>query len=157
MIKSIGLIKTFGSKTVLGPISLDLEDRGIIGLLGPDGAGKTTLLRILCGIMDPSGGSITIDGIDIKKDPEKIKQKIGYMPQKFSLYGDLTVMENMLFYAELYMVPAKELKKTIERLLKFSNLTPFINRRAENLSGGMKQKLGLSCALIHRPRDTYTR
>jgi len=151
MIKSTGLTKTFGSKTVLGPIFLDLEDRGIIGLLGPDGAGKTTLLRILCAIMDPSVGSISIDGTDIKKDPEKVKQKIGYMPQKFSLYGDLTVMENMLFYADLYMVPAKELKQTIERLLKFSNLTPFVNRRAENLSGGMKQKLGLSCALIHKP------
>ncbi len=152
MIKSVDLIKTFGSKTVLGPISMDLEDRGILGLLGPDGAGKTTLLRIICGIMDPSSGSLAVDGIDIKKDPESVKQKIGYMPQKFSLYGDLTVMENMLFYADLYLVPAKKRDRTIERLLKFSNLTPFMDRRAENLSGGMKQKLGLSCAMIHRPQ-----
>lgn len=152
MIKSVKLIKKFGSQTVLGPISLDLEVRGILGLLGPDGAGKTTLLRIICGIMDPSGGSLAVDGIDVKKDPERVKQKIGYMPQKFSLYGDLTVMENMLFYADLYMVPAKERDRTIERLLKFSNLNPFVNRRAENLSGGMKQKLGLSCALIHKPQ-----
>jgi ABC-2 type transport system ATP-binding protein len=151
MIKTKGLTKTFGSKTVLGPISLELKDRGIVGLIGPDGAGKTTLLRILCGIMDPGGGEIEMEGIDIKTRPEKVKDRIGYMPQRFSLYGDLTVMENMQFYGELYMVPGQKLKVTIERLLKFSGLTPFVGRRAENLSGGMKQKLGLSCALIHKP------
>ena len=151
MIKTAGLIKKFGSRIALGPITLDIEGKGIAGLIGPDGAGKTTLIRILCGIMDPCGGDITIDGIDIIKDPEKVKNRIGYMPQRFSLYGDLTVMENMLFYAELYMVSREKLKPVIERLLRFSGLSPFVDRRAENLSGGMKQKLGLSCALIHRP------
>jgi len=151
MIISKGLTKTFEGKAAVDDIDLEIEESGIFGLIGPDGAGKTTLLRLFCGVMDPTGGDLSIKDTDVVRDPEGIKQKIGYMPQRFSLYGDLTVMENMLFYADLYLVPARERAGTIERLLKFSNLSPFIDRRAENLSGGMKQKLGLSCALIHKP------
>ncbi|MGB9629474.1 MAG: ATP-binding cassette domain-containing protein, partial [Thermodesulfobacteriota bacterium] len=114
-------------------------------------SGKTTTLRMLCGILSPDGGEAWVEGLDIRKDREMIKEKVGYLPQRFGLYGDLTVLENIQFYADLYQVPKKERKGRIVRLLRFANLEPFVKRKAQDLSGGMKQKLGLICALIHTP------
>jgi ABC-2 type transport system ATP-binding protein len=123
----------------------------IVGLAGPDGAGKTTLLRLIAGLLLPNEGTIAVAGFDTVKNPEEIHTLIGYMPQKFGLYEDLTVMQNLVLYADLKGVLGEEREKTFEMLLKFTDLTPFTNRLAGNLSGGMKQKLGLACALLKKP------
>jgi len=122
-----------------------------VGLVGPDGAGKTTLMRILSAIMLPTSGTATVAGYDIVKEPEKLKEKIGYMPQRFGLYEDLTVLENLNFFAELYQLKREKRKEKFEELFKFSQLEPFKNFLAYTLSGGMKQKLALSCVLLHTP------
>jgi ABC-2 type transport system ATP-binding protein len=124
----------------------------LFGLVGPDGAGKTTTLRMLAGVLRPSAGDAIIDGISVVADPEAVKPRLAYMPQRFGLYTDLTVDENLEFYADLFRVPRSERAARRERLFAFSNLGPFRDRLAGKLSGGMKQKLGLSCALIHEPR-----
>ena len=123
----------------------------IIGLAGPDGAGKTTLIRLIAGLLLPTKGTITVAGYDSVKDPEPIRELIGYMPQKFGLYEDLTVMQNLVLYADLRNVVGKERAETFAKLLKFTDLAPFTERLAGALSGGMKQKLGLACALIKKP------
>ncbi len=155
MIKSISLTKKFNSLAAVRNLDLEIGKVGIFGLIGPDGAGKTTLIRLMCGIMDPTSGDILIENRSVKKYPEEIRLKIGYMPQKFSLYGDLSVMENLNFYADLYLVPKRERQEIINKLLGFSNLFPFKDRLAENLSGGMKQKLGLACSLVHKPKILF--
>jgi ABC-2 type transport system ATP-binding protein len=128
-------------------------ERGeVFGLVGPDGAGKTATMRMLAGVMRPDGGSIVIDGIDVVSDPEEGKQHISYMPQRFGLYEDLTVDENIRFYADLFEVPARAREERAERLLAASGMSQFRVRLAGQLSGGMKQKLGLTCALVHTPR-----
>jgi ABC-2 type transport system ATP-binding protein len=127
----------------------------IFGLVGPDGAGKTTTMRLLTSIMAPTGGDAWVGGRHTVREAEAIKEEIGYMSQRFGLYPDLSVMENIHFYADIYGVPGRERKARIERLLSFSNLAPFKERLAGNLSGGMKQKLGLACALIHTPRVLF--
>lgn len=124
-------------------------------LVGPDAAGKTTTLRMLVGIMDPDEGRAQVLGFDTVKESEALKEQIGYMPQRFGLYDDLTVAENMIFYADIYRVDAAERQQRMPELLGFSNLTPFQDRLARNLSGGMRQKLGLACALIHRPQVLF--
>ncbi len=146
------LTKVFGGNRAVDSLTLSVAEGEIFGLVGPDGAGKTTLLRMLSGILDPTEGEATIAGLAVRKKAEAVKEHIGYMSQRFGLYPDLTVLENILFYADLYGVPRREREGRLERLLAFSNLTPFQRRRAGNLSGGMKQKLGLCCALIHSPR-----
>ncbi len=151
-IRTVDLTKSFGPLIAVNRISLSVAEGEIFGLVGPDGAGKTTTLRLLASIMEPTSGNAWIDGHHTVKEAETVKTKIGYMSQRFGLYSDLTVLENIHFYADLYGVPAKERKENIERLLSFSNLTPFQKRLAGNLSGGMKQKLGLACALIHTPK-----
>lgn len=150
-IKTENLTKVFGSNIAVDNLNLEIKSGELFGLVGPDGAGKTTTMRLLTAIMDPTGGEAWIEGHSIINDGETIKEKIGYMSQRFGLYEDLTVMENILFYADIYGVPRKERAQRIERLLGFSNLTPFKERLAGRLSGGMKQKLGLACALIHTP------
>jgi ABC-2 type transport system ATP-binding protein len=132
-------------------LSLAIPRGELFGLVGPDGAGKTTTLRMLAGILTPTEGDAVVAGHSIRKEPEALKGKIAYMSQRFGLYGDLTVLENLNFYADLFEVPKPERAARIERLLGFSNLTPFQHRLADKLSGGMKQKLGLACALIHTP------
>lgn len=146
------LSKKFGGITAVDSLNITVKKNTIFGLIGPDGAGKTTTMRMLCSLLTPDSGTAEIGGYDILEESEKIKQYIGYMPQKFSLYGDLTVMENLEFYAEIYQVPKKQKKEKIEYLLKFSNLSNHSYKLAEQLSGGMKQKLALSCNLIHTPK-----
>lgn len=154
-IKTSGLTKTFGETVAVDNLNIEVRKGELYGLVGPDGAGKTTTMRLLTAIMDPASGEAWVAGRSILTEGEGIKENIGYMSQRFGLYEDLTVMENIIFYADLYEVPQKERQARIERLLGFSNLTPFKGRLAGKLSGGMKQKLGLACALIHTPEVLF--
>ena len=154
-IRSRGLRRAFGKLVAVDGLDLDVADGEIFGLVGPDGAGKTTTIRMLTGILPPTGGAAEVAGCDVVRQAEHLKDQIGYMSQRFGLYPDLTVMENLAFYADIYGVPRAELAARTDRLLGFSNLTPFRQRLAGNLSGGMKQKLGLACALIHTPRVLF--
>jgi ABC-2 type transport system ATP-binding protein len=154
-IHATGLRRTFGATVAVDTLDLDVADGEIFGLVGPDGAGKTTTMRMLAGILPPTAGSATVAGCDVVRQAERLKDHIGYMSQRFGLYPDLTVMENVLFYADIYGVAAGGRAGKIEQLLGFSNLTPFTKRLAGDLSGGMKQKLGLACALIHTPRVLF--
>lgn len=133
-------------------INLDIPKGYLFGLIGPDGAGKTTTLRILASIIDPTSGQVSISGYDVCEQPEKIRSLIGYMPQNFSLYQDLSVIENLNFFADIQRISHLERGARIEKMLAFSRLGPFQHRRARNLSGGMKKKLALACALIHNPQ-----
>jgi len=146
-----GLTRTFGATVAVDRLTFRVDRGEIFALLGPDGAGKTTTLRMLCGALEPSAGQVAIEGIDLARDPEGVRERIGYMPQHFSLYADLTVTENLDFYADLFGVPPKARVERTARLLEFSGLTAFQGRLAEHLSGGMKQKLALACTLIHEP------
>jgi len=148
----IDLAKSYGEVQAVKSIDLTVESGELVGLIGPDGAGKTTLMRSVCGLIHPDKGKIKVFGFDPEKNPRQVRERIGYMPQRFSLYPDLTVAENIRFFADLYLVPADELSKREARLMEFSRLGPFRNRRAGHLSGGMKQKLALSCTLIHTPQ-----
>lgn len=152
MVEAQGLWKRFGRTEALRGVDLSVREGIIFALVGPDGAGKTTLLRILAGIMTPDEGRLNIVGCDAVKDPESIKEKIGYLSQRFSLNPVLTVEENIEFFAALYKVPSTARVARTERLLEFSRLGPFKKRQAARLSGGMKQKLSLCCSLIHTPR-----
>jgi ABC-2 type transport system ATP-binding protein len=149
------LTRTFGPVTAVDQLNLTVERGEIFGLVGPDGSGKTTIMRLFSGILRPTSGEAWVLGHPVSKEAEPLKDRIGYMAQRFALYGDLTVMENIHFYADLYDVPKKERIPRIERLLSFSNLAPFKDRLAQNLSGGMKQKLGLTCALVHTPEILF--
>ncbi len=146
-----GLTRTFGPLVAVDHLDLVVPRGELFGLVGPDGAGKTTTLRMLAGILPPTDGDARVAGCSVRETPEALKTRTAYMAQRFGLYGDLTVMENLLFYADVFEVPARERPARIERLLGFSSLTPFKDRLADRLSGGMKQKLGLACALIHTP------
>ena len=146
------LVKKYGTLTALDGFSLSVDAGTIFALVGPDGAGKTTMIRILCRLLDPDSGTVTIDGRDIAREYEQVKPTLGYMPQQFSLYPDLSIEENLTFYAGLYGLTGKRYREKRDSLYAFSNLGPFASRRAGALSGGMKQKLALSCALIHDPR-----
>ena len=154
-VRTQALTRRFGDVLALDQLTVTVTEGEIFGLVGPDGAGKTTTMRLLTGILEPSSGEAWVDGLAVAVEAEAIKERIGYMAQRFGLYPDLTVLENLDFYAELYEVPKAGRSDWVERLLAFSNLTPFQRRLAGNLSGGMKQKLGLACALIHRPRVLF--
>lgn len=154
-IQSFSLTKKFGDIVAVDNLEIEVKGGTIFGLIGPDGAGKTTTMRMLTSILTPDGGTAKIGGLDIIEDSEKIKNIIGYMPQKFSLYGDLTIIENLEFYAEIYQIPKKVREEKIEYLLDFSNLKNHSYKLADQLSGGMKQKLSLSCNLIHTPKYLF--
>ncbi len=146
-----GLAKSFGAIEAVQGIDLQVPRGGIFGLIGPDGAGKTTAIRMLVGIMTPTSGGGKVLGYDLVRQPEQIKQDIGYMSQRFSLYTDLTVAENLDYFSEIYSIPRSERKAREDRMMEFSRLGPFRDRLAGNLSGGMKQKLALACTLMHQP------
>ncbi|HSQ04227.1 MAG TPA: ABC transporter ATP-binding protein, partial [Burkholderiales bacterium] len=137
--------------TAVNTLTFDVAPGELFGLVGPDGAGKTTTLRMLSGVLRPSSGDALVGGVSVAKDPEGVKHRIAYMSQRFGLYADLSVRENIDFYADLYQVPRRERPARLERLYHFSNLGQFEDRLAGQLSGGMKQKLSLCCALIHQP------
>ena len=155
IIKTENLTKRFGPITAVDGLNLEINQGEVFGLVGPDGAGKTTAIRLLAAIMDPSDGGATVSGFDLRKEPERIKARIGYMAQQFALYGDLSVLENLNFFADVYGVRGNTRREQIDRLLNFARLTEFTSRRAGQLSGGMKKKLGLACALIHSPDILY--
>jgi ABC-2 type transport system ATP-binding protein len=147
--------KNFAGENALAGVSFCVPQGCLFGLIGADGAGKTTLLRVLTTLSDFDKGKALVLGKDVVKDFRFLRSKIGYMPQKFSLYQDLTVRENLLFFADIFGVTAAQRKERMERLLSFSRLEPFRNRRGRDLSGGMKQKLALSCTLIHTPEVIF--
>jgi len=146
------LTRRFGDLTAVDDLSFGVREGELFGLVGPDGAGKTTTLRMLAGVVRPTSGDARLGGVSVTGNPEGVKHELAYMSQRFGLYADLTVMENIDFYADLYRVPKRERAARLERLFEFSGLEPFRDRLAGRLSGGMKQKLGLSCALIHTPK-----
>jgi ABC-2 type transport system ATP-binding protein len=149
------LTKRFGDLTAVDSLSFEVAEGEIFGLVGPDGAGKTTTMRLLTAIMYPSAGDAWVMDHHIVRDAEPLKEDISYMSQRFGLYPDLTVDENLAFYADIFGVPRRGREEKVQRLLEFSNLLPFRKRLAGNLSGGMKQKLGLACALIHTPKVLF--
>lgn len=150
-VRAVGLTRRFGDLTAVDRLSFSIQPGELFGLVGPDGAGKTTTLRMLAGVLRPTSGDAFLGGESVSRDPEAVKRGIAYMSQRFGLYTDLTVLENLAFYADLYQVPREDRPARLERLFHFSGLSPFQDRLAGQLSGGMKQKLGLSCALIHQP------
>ena len=151
IINTENLSKRFGPLVAVDDLTLAIKKGEIFGLVGPDGAGKTTTMRLLAAIMDPTSGQATVAGFDLRRQPEHIKAHIGYMAQQFALYSDLTVLENLTFFADVFGVHGRMRQERIERLLNFARLTEFTDRRGGKLSGGMKKKLGLACALIHAP------
>jgi ABC-2 type transport system ATP-binding protein len=144
--------KSYGAIRAVDGISLTITRGELFGLIGPDGAGKTTTMRTLCTLLPVQEGSMFIDGNDVRIAVSLIRSMLGYMPQRFSLYPDLSVAQNLMFFADLFGVPSYEKKKRLQELYHFSKLEPFKNRLAKQLSGGMKQKLALSCTLIHTPK-----
>lgn len=149
-VETQGLTKSYGKLVALDHVSLSVPEGSLFGLIGPDGAGKTTLYQILTTLLSPDEGNAIVAGLDVAKDYRRLRAEIGYMPERFSLYPDLTVMENLRFFAALFGVDIKDSLDLIAPI--FDQLKEFPNRMAKALSGGMKQKLALSCALIHRPR-----
>jgi drug efflux transport system ATP-binding protein len=150
-VRAEGLARRFGALEAVRGVSFAVERGEIFGLVGPDGAGKTTIMRMLAGVLPPDGGTIRLAGVDVVAEPERAKARLSYMPQRFGLYEDLTVAENIFFYGELFGVPRRQRRRRGGELLEAAGLAAFQNRLAGRLSGGMKQKLGLVCALIHTP------
>jgi ABC-2 type transport system ATP-binding protein len=155
IIETRGLTKRFGELTAVDHLDLTVAAGEIFGLVGPDGAGKTTTLRMLCGLMDPSEGSARVAGHDAARESRAVKDQIGYMAQRFGLYQDLTVEENMIFYADLFDITGQSRVDLTAQLLRMTRMEPFRTRPAGKLSGGMKQKLALMCTLLHRPRILF--
>lgn len=151
MIRAEQLSRRFGPVVAVNGVDLAIPKGEVFGLVGPDGAGKTTTLRLLAGLLDADGGRAVLAGFDVAKDPDAVRDRIGYMAQKFGLYGDLTVEENMDFYADLFGVEPGELEPLKVKLLAMTRMAPFRERPAAKLSGGMKQKLALMCTLLHKP------
>ncbi len=151
MIQAQNLRRSFSGKPAVDGLSLSIEAGEIYALVGPDGAGKTTTLRLLCGALQPDDGQIHLAGIDLLRQTEHARAQIGYLPQRFSLYGELTVLENLRFFAEVRGLPSSDWVPRSEEILEFVGLAEFADRRAEALSGGMRQKLGLAAALVHQP------
>lgn len=155
MVELKQVTRRFGSLVAVNGLTLDVAAGEIFGLVGPDGAGKTTTLRMLCGLMDPDEGSVRIAGFDVGRNIDSVKDRIGYMAQKFGLYGDLTVEENMYFYSELFGIGGPERERMMSEFLEMTRMAPFRKRPAAKLSGGMKQKLALMCTLLHKPQVLF--
>jgi ABC-2 type transport system ATP-binding protein len=152
VIRTVDLTRSFGELVAVRGLNLTVGRGRLVGMVGPDGAGKTTTMRMLGGIIEPTSGDAWINGISVTEHPDLVKEQIAYMPQRFGLYPDLSVRENLIFYADLFQVPREKRAARLEKLFGFSRLGPFQARPAGALSGGMKQKLALACALIHEPR-----
>jgi ABC-type multidrug transport system ATPase subunit len=151
MIECEGLTKRFGTFTAVDHVSFSVARGSIFGFLGPNGSGKSTVIRMLCGILEPTEGTARIAGRDISREGDETKEMIGYMSQKFSLYDELTVNENLLFSGKLYSLPDRELKRRRDELIAITHLEPYLARRASLLSGGWRQRLAMACALMHKP------
>src|SRR6266404_5117440 len=151
MIECEGLTKRFGTFTAVDHVSFNVCKGSIFGFLGPNGSGKSTVIRMLCGILEPTEGTARIDGHDVARDTESIKDIIGYMSQKFSLYDELTVDENLIFSGKLYGLRGRDLVKRRDELIAITHLEPYVNRRAALLSGGWRQRLAMACSLMHKP------
>ncbi len=152
LLETKNLVRTFGSLHAVDGLDLQVRAGEMVGLVGPDGAGKTTAMRLLCGALQPTSGTIRVAGYDIPAQVEKAREEIGYLAQRFSLYGDLTVKENLDFFGEVFDIPSEEREKRSIELLRFAGLAEFADRPAAALSGGMQKKLGLASALVHRPK-----
>lgn len=155
IIRTQDLTRRFDALTAVDHLNLEVARGEIFGLVGPDGAGKTTTLRLLCGLMDPTEGEAWVAGENVARNTAAVKDRIGYMAQRFGLYVDLTVEENMKFYADLFGIPPAERDRLSPQLLRMTRMEPFRKRQAGKLSGGMKQKLGLMCTLLHRPEILF--
>ena len=155
IIRATNLTRRFGELTAVDRLNLEIPRGEIFGLVGPDGAGKTTTLRLLCGLLDPTEGEAWVAGRHAAREVDAVKDQIGYMAQRFGLYGDLTVEENMIFYADLFGISRVERDRLMTQLLAMTRMDQFRKRAAANLSGGMKQKLALSCTLLHHPQILF--
>ena len=155
IIRAVNLTRRFDTLTAVDHLNLEVSRGEIFGIVGPDGAGKTTALRLLCGLMDPTEGEAWVTGRNVALELDAVKDQIGYMAQRFGLYGDLTVDENMAFYGDLFGIVGREREELLSRLLRMTRMEPFRKRYAAKLSGGMKQKLALMCTLLHKPRVLF--
>src|SRR5215471_8308667 len=146
------LVRKFGDFTAVDDVSFRVEKGEIFGFLGPNGSGKTTVIKMLTGLLPLSGGEAWVEGLDVRKDPEGVRERIGYMSQNFSLYYDLTVEENLTFYGRIYSLDAVRLKRRLEEIVEINGLGPYLKRLSAQLSGGWKQRLALGCAMLHEPK-----
>ena len=154
-IRTENITRRFGDFTAVDGVSFSVEKGEIFGFLGPNGSGKTVTIKMLCGILPLSGGAAWVDGVDVSADPDTVRTRIGYMSQKFSLYDDLTVLENLRFYGKVYGLKGHALDDKIEQVIEQNRIRPYIDRLAGRLSGGWKQRLALGCALLHEPRILF--
>src|SRR5271166_425985 len=149
------LVRRFGHFTAVNDVSFQIQKGEIFGFLGPNGSGKTTVIKMLTGLLPLTEGAATVEGIDVRKDPEGVRENIGYMSQNFSLYSDLTVFENLTFYGRVYGLDAARLAKRMDAIVQLNGLSPYMNRLAAQLSGGWKQRLALGCAMLHEPKLVF--
>jgi ABC-2 type transport system ATP-binding protein len=155
IIRAVDLTRSFGDLVAVDHLNIEVTRGEIFGLVGPDGAGKTTTLRLLCGLLDPTEGEAWVAGYNVARELDAVKDRIGYMAQRFGLYNDLTVDENMTFYADLFGLSKIERGPLMQQLLRMTRMDPFRKRQAGKLSGGMKQKLALMCTLLHHPQILF--
>src|ERR1700686_5435860 len=146
------LVRRFGKVAAVDDVSFQVQKGEIFGFLGPNGSGKTTVIKMLTGLLPLTGGAAQVEGLDVRTHAEEVRERIGYMSQKFSLYDDLTVSENLMFYGRIYSLPADRLKRRISEIVELNGLGPYLDRLAAKLSGGWKQRLALGCAMLHEPK-----